>query len=160
MAYAVPQWILIADDDSEFADSLAEKLSDSGYLAEVAYDGQSALEKFRSRRFHIVLTDLRMPGLDGMGLLEGIKKIDNQAVVVVITGFGTIEAAVNAIREGAYDFITKPIKFDSIKVVVDRALEKRRLVKQLDFFKGLTLAVLISVPLWLILGIILAYKFL
>jgi DNA-binding NtrC family response regulator len=79
-------------------------------------------------------------------------------VVVLITGFGTVESAVKAIKEGAYDFITKPVKFDEVDVVVNRALEKRHLVKQLDFFRGLTLAVLISVPFWLILGIILASK--
>jgi DNA-binding NtrC family response regulator len=78
--------------------------------------------------------------------------------VVVITGFGTIESAVQAIKNGAYDYITKPVKLEELDIVVDRALEKRGLVKQLDFFRGLTLAVLISIPLWLILGIILASK--
>jgi DNA-binding NtrC family response regulator len=99
-----------------------------------------------------------MPGMDGIALLHEIKKADKRSVVVVITGFGTIESAVTAIKEGAYDFITKPVKFEELDIVINRALEKRGLVKQLDFFRGLTLAVLISIPIWLILGIILASR--
>ena len=150
--------ILIIDDDKEFAQSLAEHMTESGYSISVAHDGREGLDKFRKGDFHVVLTDLQMPVMDGMELLHEIKRQDNRSVVVVITGFGTIEAAVRATKEGAYDFIAKPIKFDQLDVVVARALEKRGLVKQLDFFRGLTLAVLVSIPLWLILGIILASK--
>ncbi|MGD8512831.1 MAG: response regulator [Deltaproteobacteria bacterium] len=150
--------ILVVDDDQEFADSLAEHMSGLGHSVKVAYNGQEGLERFRTGAFHMVLTDLQMPGMDGITLLHEIKGLDNRCVVVLITGFGTVESAVKAIKEGAYDFITKPVKFDQVDVVVNRALEKRHLVKQLDFFRGLTLAVIISVPLWLVLGIILASK--
>jgi DNA-binding NtrC family response regulator len=150
--------ILIVDDDPEFADSLAEHMSGLGHSVKVAYDGQEGLDRFRAGAFHIVLTDLQMPGMDGMALLHEIKRLENRCVVVLITGFGTVKSAVEAIKEGAYDFITKPVKLDEVDVVVNRALEKRHLVKQLDFFRGLTLAVIISVPLWLVLGIILASK--
>jgi len=150
--------ILVVDDDREFADSLAEHMSGLGHSVKVAYEGQEGLDRFRTGAFHLVLTDLQMPGMDGIELLHEIKGLDNRCVVVLITGFGTVESAVTAIKEGAYDFITKPVKFDQLDVVVNRALEKRHLVKQLDFFRGLTLAVLISVPLWLILGIILASR--
>jgi DNA-binding NtrC family response regulator len=150
--------ILVVDDDREFADSLAEHMSGLGHSAKVAYEGHEGLNRFRTGAFHVVLTDLQMPGMDGIELLHEIKGLDNRCVVVLITGFGTVESAVTAIKEGAYDFITKPVKFDQLDVVVNRALEKRHLVKQLDFFRGLTLAVLISVPLWLILGIILASR--
>ncbi len=150
--------ILIVDDDKEFAEGLAEHMREFGYLANVAYEGREGLDKFRAGDFHVVLTDLQMPIMDGMELLHEIKKLDNRSVVVVITGFGTIESAVQAIKNGAYDYITKPVKLEELDIVVDRALEKRGLVKQLDFFRGLTLAVLISIPLWLILGIILASK--
>jgi DNA-binding NtrC family response regulator len=150
--------ILIVDDDPEFADSLAEHMSGLGHSVKVAYDGQEGLDRFRAGAFHIVLTDLQMPGMDGMALLHEIKRLENRCVVVLITGFGTVKSAVEAIKEGAYDFVTKPVKLDEVDVVVNRALEKRHLVKQLDFFRGLTLAVIISVPLWLVLGIILASK--
>jgi DNA-binding NtrC family response regulator len=150
--------ILVVDDDKEFADTLAEHLEERGYVAKVAYTGGEGLERFRAGGFQVVFTDLQMPGMDGIELLHEIKRLDKRSVVVVITGFGTIESAVKAIKEGAYDFITKPAKFEELDIVVDRALEKRSLVKQLDFFRGLTLAVLISIPIWLILGIILAFK--
>ena len=150
--------VLVVDDDKEFADGLAEHMVESGYSARVAYSGREGLAKFRTGGFHVVLTDLQMPEMDGMALLHEIKSVDSRSVVVVITGFGTIESAVKAIKEGAYDFITKPVKFAELDIVVGRALEKRGLVKQLDFFRGLTLAVLISIPVWLILGIVLATK--
>jgi DNA-binding NtrC family response regulator len=148
--------ILLVDDDKELAESLAEHLSNTGCLVKVAYDGREGLKMFRAGAFHVVLTDLKMPGMDGMQLLHEIKRLEDKAVVVMITGYGSIESAVEAIRKGAYDYITKPLKLAEIEVVINRALEKRRLIKQLDVFKGLTLAVLISIPIWLILGIILA----
>jgi DNA-binding NtrC family response regulator len=150
---------LIVDDDREFADSLAEHMAGLGYAISVAYNGSEGVERFRAGAYHVVLTDLQMPGMDGIGLMREVKRLDGRCVVVVITGFGTIESAVNAIREGAYDFITKPVKFEQLEIVLARALEKRGLVKQLDFFRGLTLAILISIPFWLVLGIILASKF-
>jgi DNA-binding NtrC family response regulator len=152
--------ILIVDDEKEFADGLAEHMSGLGYSVKTAYDGKTALEQFRSGDYHVVLTDLQMPGLDGMDLLDRIKKLGANSVVVVITGFGTVEAAVKAIRAGAYDFITKPVKLEQLEIVVARALEKRQLTKQIGFFRGLTLAILVSIPLWLVLGIILAWKLL
>jgi DNA-binding NtrC family response regulator len=150
--------ILIVDDDKEFADTLAEHLAGRGYLTRVAYDGQDGLDRFHTGGFQVVFTDLQMPGMDGIELVHEIKRLDKRSVVVVITGFGTIESAVKAIKKGAYDFITKPVKFEELDIVVDRALEKRGLVRQLDFFRGLTLAIIISIPVWLILGIILAFK--
>jgi DNA-binding NtrC family response regulator len=150
--------ILVVDDDKEFSDGLAEHLKELGFDVSVAYDGREGLDEFHKSDFRLVLTDLEMPGMDGMELLHGIKKQDSRSVVVVITGHGTIERAVQAIRDGAYDFITKPVKFDELDIVVARALEKYTLVHQLGFFRGLTLAVLVSIPIWLILGIILASK--
>jgi DNA-binding response OmpR family regulator len=77
-------------------------------------------------------------------------------MVIVITGYGTIESAVRAIKNGAYDFIPKPFKLDELEVIIKRALERHTLFRQLGIFRGLTLALIISVPFWLILGIVLA----
>ncbi|MCK4728994.1 MAG: response regulator [Desulfobacterales bacterium] len=148
--------ILVVDDDREFAESMAEHMVELGCSVKVAYDGHEGLNKFSSDDFHLVFTDLQMPVMDGMELLREIKALDKRSVVVIITGFGTIKSAVQAIKEGAYDYVTKPLKLDELDIVIDRALEKRTLVKQLDFFRGLTLAALISIPIWLALGIILA----
>ena len=148
--------ILVVDDDKELADVLVESLSDLGYLAEAAYGGREALNRFESGAFQLVITDLKMPDMDGMALLDAVKARDTQAVVMVISGYGTIESAVKAIKNGAYDFIPKPIKMAELEVIIDRALERRKLFKQLGVFRGLTLALIISVPVWLILGIVIA----
>ena len=148
--------ILVVDDDKEFADLLVEHLSNLGYSAAVAYSGREGLSRFENGDFQLVITDLKMPEMDGMELLEAVKARDSRVVVMVITGYGTIESAVKAIKNGAYDYITKPIKMEELEVIIDRALERHALSKQLGVFKGLTLALIISVPLWLILGIVLA----
>ena len=148
--------ILVVDDDKELADGLVESLSNLGYSAKAAYSGREGVNRFENGAFQLVITDLKMPEMDGMELLEAVKARDKQAVVIVITGYGTIESAVKAIRNGAYDFITKPVKMQELEVIIDRALDRYALSKQLGVFKGLTLALIISVPLWLILGIVLA----
>lgn len=148
--------ILVVDDDRELADGLVESLSNLGYSAAAAYSGKEGLDKFENGAFQLVVTDLKMPDMDGMELLQAVKARDKQAVVIVITGYGTIESAVKAIKNGAYDFITKPVKMQELEVIIDRALERRTLSRQLGVFKGLTLALIISVPLWLVLGIVLA----
>ncbi len=145
--------VLVVDDDRSLADNLVEFLSKLGYRAQGAYSGEEALELFRREEYDLVVTDLMMPGMDGMELLEALKIIDDKAVVLVITGYGTIESAVEAIRRGAYDFIPKPFKLAELEVIVQRALERRELAGSLQLFRGLTLGLMISVPLWLMVGI-------
>ena len=127
-----------------------------GYQATAAYGGREGLVSFERGDFQLVITDLMMPEMDGMELLEAVKRLDSRVVVMVITGYGTIESAVEAIKKGAYDFIPKPFKMEELEVIVSRALERHTLFRQLGVFRGLTLALLISIPFWLILGIILA----
>lgn len=148
--------ILVVDDDKELADGLVESLSDLGYSAAAAYSGREGLNRFENGAFQLVFTDLKIPDMDGMALLEAVKALDSRAVVIVITGYGTIELAVKAIKNGAYDFIPKPIKMEELELIINRALERRDLSKQVGVFRGLTLALFISVPVWLILGIVLA----
>ena len=147
--------ILVVDDDKEVADGLVESLSNLGYSAAATYTGWEGIERFKNGDFQLVITDLKMPDMDGMELLGAVKYWDRRAVVMVITGYGTIESAVKAIKNGAYDYITKPIKMEELEVIIERALDRYTLSKQLGVFKGLTLALIISVPLWLILGIVL-----
>jgi len=149
--------ILVVDDDQALADNLVEYLSKLGYQAAAAYGGREALTRFEQGDFQLVITDLKMPGMDGMELLEAVKALDNRAMVMVITGYGSIESAVTAVKKGAYDFIPKPFQMDELEVIVNRALERHTLFRQLGVFRGLTLALIISVPFWLILGIILAW---
>jgi DNA-binding NtrC family response regulator len=148
--------ILVVDDDKALADDLAEYLTKLGYQAAAAYGGREALSRFEQGDFQVVITDLKMPEVDGMELLEAVKALDRRVVVTVITGYGTIESAVEAIKKGAYDFIPKPFQMEELEIIVKRALERHTLFRQLGVFRGLTLALIISVPFWLILGIVLA----
>ena len=148
--------ILVVDDDKNLADDLVMYLSKFGYRATPAYGGREGLDKFEQGDFQLVITDLKMPDMDGMELMEAVKALDSRVTVMVITGYGTIESAVEALKRGAYDFIPKPFKLEELELIVNRALERHTLFRQLGIFRGLTLALIISVPFWLILGIVLA----
>ncbi len=148
--------ILVVDDDRQLADVLAEFLTRLGYQAVATYGGREGLEMFERDDFQLVITDLMMPGMDGMELMEAVKRLDSRVIVMVITGFGTVESAVAAIKRGAYDFIPKPFNMEELEVIIKRALERHSIARQLGVFRGLTLALLISIPFWLILGIILS----
>jgi DNA-binding NtrC family response regulator len=147
--------ILVVDDDRQLADNLIEYLRMLGFQAAAAYGGREGLEMFKQDDFQLIITDLMMPDMDGIELMEKVKRLDRRIVVMVITGYGTIESADSAIKKGAYDFIPKPFKMEELEVIVKRALEKHFIVRQLRVFRGLTLTLLISIPFWLILGIIL-----
>ena len=148
--------ILVVDDDKQLADNMVEYLTKFGYQAAAAYGGREALTRFEQGDFQLVVTDLKMPEMDGMEVLDAVKELDSRVTVMVITGYGTIESAVAAIKKGAYDYIPKPFKMEELEVIVNRALERHTLFRQLGVFRGLTLALIISTPFWLILGIILA----
>ena len=148
--------ILVVDDDKELADNLVEYLNELGYQASPAYGGREGLTRFEQEDFKLVITDLVMPEMDGMELLEAVKARDSRAVVMVITGYGTIESAVKAIKSGAYDFIPKPFKMEELEVIVNRALERYTIFRQLRVFRGLFFFLLMCIPLLLLIGIILA----
>ncbi len=146
----------MVDDDKQLADNMVEYLTKFGYQAAAAYGGREALTRFEQGDLQLVVTDLKMPEMDGMELLDAVKALDSWVMVMVITGYGSIESAVAAIKKGAYDFVPKPFKMEELEIIVKRALERHTLFRQLGVFRGLTLALIISVPFWLILGIVLA----
>jgi len=147
--------ILVVDDDKMLTDNLVEFLTKLGYQAFPAYNGKEGFAKFEQEDFQVIITDLKMPEMDGMELLEEMKKLDSDVIVIILTGFGTIESAVKAIKGGAYDYITKPIKFDEIEIVVNRAMEKHTIFRQLRIFRGMFLFLLFTIPLWILLGVLL-----
>jgi len=122
--------VLVVDDDSVACDLLSEVLSKEGYEVDVARGGQEAVKKGKEDVFDIVLADVRMPDLDGLGVLRAFKTSSPETIVIVMTAFGSIETAIEAIKEGAYDFVSKPFKLDEIKIVIKRALERRRLLQE------------------------------
>ena len=147
--------ILVVDDDKVLADNFVQYLSKLGYRSSPAYSGKEGLTKFQQGDFQLVITDLKMPEMDGMGLLEEMKKLDSDVNIIVLTGFGTIESAVQAIKGGAYDYITKPIEFEEIELVVNRAMEKYTIFRQMRRFRGMFFFVLFSIPFWILLGVLL-----
>jgi len=124
--------ILIVDDQINTCKSLQAILKKSGYRSEYLLSAEEALGRVRSGAFDIVISDIRMPGMDGMQLLEELKKIQPQLVVIMVTGFATIKSAVEAIQKGAYDYLPKPFTPDEVRVIIQRAAEKIRLESEND----------------------------
>jgi DNA-binding NtrC family response regulator len=114
--------ILVIEDDSKMRDGLVEILADEGYNVESAENGQVGLEKVRKKEFDVILTDLIMPVMGGMEVLKEIKHIRPMANVIIITAFGTIENAVDAIKAEASDYITKPFKIDEVQTKIRMVL--------------------------------------
>ncbi len=119
--------ILVVDDEVNARTALAELLRDEGYAVETAADGFKALPKLDDFAPDLLLTDLKMPGLDGIELMKKARERDPEQAVVVMTAFGAVDTAVAAMRQGAADYLTKPINVEELAVVIDRALERRRL---------------------------------
>jgi DNA-binding NtrC family response regulator len=114
--------ILVVDDEINMRNALFEALTRQGHAVDLAENGQEAIEKFKANPFDLVITDVRMPRKDGMALLREIKKASPQTPVVVVSGYGTVETAVEAMRDGAFDYILKPFSLDMIEQTVERAL--------------------------------------
>jgi DNA-binding NtrC family response regulator len=119
--------MLIVDDEPIVGDRLKYSFEKEGYEVETFTDGGSALKRLEQQSFDIVITDLKMRGVDGMQVLARVHERYPEALVIVITGFGSIETAVEAMKEGAFDYITKPFRLDDVKSIVRRAGERLRL---------------------------------
>jgi len=127
--------LLVVDDDPVTIDLLKEVLSKEGYEVSTALSGEEAITRGMDNLFDIIITDVRMGEKDGMEVLRFFKKNAPETTVIMITAFGSIETAIEAIREGAYDYISKPFKLDEIKFTIQRALEQRRLIQENKFFR-------------------------
>ena len=114
--------ILIVDDDQSMRTALAESLQRCGYAVETAVDGAEALMKFENGRFRGVITDLRMPKISGLDVLRGVKRLSPATPVILITAYGTVNTAVEAMKEGAAEFIMKPFSLDDLEIVVRNVL--------------------------------------
>ncbi|HVN97897.1 MAG TPA: response regulator [Syntrophorhabdaceae bacterium] len=147
--------ILIVDDDEMIRNLLMDFLHDLGYEVVSADSGGDALKKFAPETYDLVISDLVMPDINGIELLKELLKKDSQLLFFLITGYPTLETAVQAIKAGAYDYIVKPFNFDDLRIKVERALMTRHLKSSLKKLSGVLWAVIISVPIWIILGIVL-----
>jgi len=124
--------ILVIDDEKRMCDSIKVLLSNIGYEVDTAENGKVGIEKLQSTTFDLVITDLMMPELDGFAVMKHIKENCPGTLVIVITGYASVESAVRAIRSGAYDYILKPFDFEIIKISVERAWDKLKLEKELE----------------------------
>jgi two-component system response regulator AtoC len=127
--------LLVVDDDPVTIDLLKEVLSKEGYEVSTALSGEEAIAKGTDNFFDLIITDVRMGKKDGMEVLRFFRKNAPDTTVIMITAFGSIETAIEAIREGAYDYISKPFKLEEIKFTVQRALEQRRLIQENKFYR-------------------------
>jgi len=127
--------ILVVDDERSMREILEIFLKSEGYSVSVADNGKSALEVMKNDFFDLIITDMKMPKVGGLELLRNVKEISPDTVVVIITAFGTTESAVEAMKLGAYDYITKPFQMDDIRLVVKNALEKQKLQKDVSILK-------------------------
>jgi DNA-binding NtrC family response regulator len=128
--------ILFVDDEPALREVMAERLRDRGYEVVEADSGETALELLEQFAFDTVITDLRMPGIDGVRVIESAVERYPGIIAIVITGYGTIKDAVDAIKRGASDFIAKPFQFDELMHVLQKALEQRRLASENAYLRS------------------------
>lgn len=151
------KFILVVDDDRGSREMLRDCLERIGYAVVEAADGEEALKRFVPGKFEVVLSDIVMPGINGIDLFRRIKSRDDNIVFILITGHPNVEDAVRTIQNGAYDYITKPFRFEDLKIKIDRAAEARRMDSSFRKVSGVMWALLISIPLWIVLGIVLGF---
>jgi putative nucleotidyltransferase with HDIG domain len=122
--------VLVVDDEKFIRDIIADFLGMEGYIVRTAEDGSSAVTELERARYDMVISDLKMPRMGGLDLLKEVSKTHPDTLTVIMTGFGTVETAIDAMKRGAYDYILKPFKVEEVVHIVQRGLEKRRLTAE------------------------------
>src|SRR6266536_5663736 len=128
--------ILVVDDDESLRWVTQAQLQQSGYDVDAAADATSALEQIRNLPPDLVITDLKMPGMSGLDLLKEIRVNYPDIIVIMVTAFGTVENAVEAMKAGAYDYITKPVNMDELRLIVNRGLEHLNLQEEVRVLRS------------------------
>jgi DNA-binding NtrC family response regulator len=128
--------ILVVDDEKIVRESLFHWFQEEGYQVETAEDGESALRIFDKNKFDLLLVDMKMPGMSGLELLAKVKEIDKDTIVILITAFASVPTAIKALKDGAYDYVTKPVDPDELEHLVMKALEQRSLRVENEQLKG------------------------
>jgi DNA-binding NtrC family response regulator len=128
--------ILVVDDEERICHAVKKALERTGYLVETSLDANEALAKLRANSFDMVICDIQMPGMNGITLLDRIKEHDPTMLVLMITGFASIESAVESLKRGAVEYIPKPFTPSHIRLLVERAFERRRLADENVYLKG------------------------
>ena len=148
-------WVI--DDESATSDVLAAMLQEIGYDTRVFNQAREALAAYRHGCADVVMTDIRMPGLDGLEFTRALRERDPRATIIILTGFPSVEDAVEAIKMGAADYMTKPFRLEEVRLRLLRALEARDLQDRFRRNRILSWVLIGSLPVWFILGILLAF---
>ena len=127
---AIKPRILIVDDEKVVRESLYEWFTEDGYQVDTADSGRQALERLQEATCDILLVDIKMPGMDGLELQRKVKQIAPEAVIIIMTAYASVDTAVQALKEGAYDYITKPFDPDDLERIVNKAAERQQLVRE------------------------------
>jgi DNA-binding NtrC family response regulator len=127
--------ILIVDDEKIVRDSLFHWFEEEGYNVDTAEDGESALKKYEKGKYDLLLLDMKMPGMSGIDLLTKIKSIDKDSLIILITAFASVPTAITALKQGAYDYVTKPVDPDELAHLVKKALEQKSLKQENKILK-------------------------
>ena len=127
--------ILVADDHDSLRRGLVRALTDAGHEVEEAPNGTAAIERLHEGPFDVVLSDLKMGGSDGLDVLKTAKTLHSTTVVILMTAFGSIHTAVEAMKFGAFDFVQKPFEIEEMEVKIEKAIEHRRLRHQIDYLR-------------------------
>jgi len=122
--------MLIVDDERSVRESLMHWFLPEGYRVETAAEAMEALDKMKDSSFDVVLLDIKMPGMDGIELQQRLKEIDSQMAVIIMTAYATVDTAIQALKQGAYDYITKPVDPDDLSRLIRNAVVQRRLVRE------------------------------
>src|SRR6267154_520203 len=128
--------VLLVEDEAPLRQAIAEQLADRGYHVEQAESGEIAITRLADFAFDIILTDLRLPGIDGSAVVEAAVARYPDIIAIVITGYGTVKDAVEAIKRGARDFVSKPFQIDELLHVLDSALEQHRLRSENEYLRS------------------------
>jgi two-component system NtrC family response regulator len=128
--------ILVVEDGQSQREMLRDFLVREGHTVAEAENGDTAIQSVLKGHFDMILLDYKMPGMDGMQVLKEVKKINPEIDVIIITAYGTIETAVEAMKEGAIDYITKPVEFDDLLIHVDRVSERRTLIRENEILRN------------------------
>jgi len=148
--------ILIIDDDPDYRQILKEIVEAKGHTVYEAAGADEGMKVYLAERIDLVISDLVMPEKNGLELLKEMKIVRPDALFIIITGYPTVETTVQAIKEGAYDYLLKPVDTGHLTGVLNRALGALELKRSIATMKGMNTALLISIPIWLILGAIIA----
>ena len=148
--------ILVVDDEESVRDVLHQGLTKFGYRVDLAKGAEEALHIFEPGLFDIVITDLKMPQMDGLDLIRMIRQKDSEAACFVITGYPTLPSAMETLSQGVHDYMVKPFNLGDIHLRINRVLEKKQLQRSVRLMRKIIWATVISIPIWIALGVYLA----